>query len=51
VAESPPSFTRVSAGSLARSPVAMRSSMTTFASGRKCTGCTAVISPVASSRK
>ncbi len=51
VAEAPPSLIRVSSGRLARSPVAMRSSMTTVASGRKCTGCTPVIRPVLSSRK
>ena len=51
VAEAPPSLIRVSNGSLPRSPVAMRSSITTFAFGRKCTGCTPVIRPVALSRK
>ena len=51
VAEAPPSFILVSGGNSLRSPVAMRSSITTFASGRKCTGCTAVIRPVALSRK
>jgi hypothetical protein len=51
VAEAPPSLIRVSSGRLARSPVAMRSSMTTVVSGRKCTGCTPVIRPVVSSRK
>jgi len=51
VADAPPSLIRVSNGSLARSPVAMRSSITTFAFGRKCTGCTLVIRPVALSRK
>ena len=45
------SFIRVSGGSSLKAPVAMRSSITTFASGRKCTGCTPVIRPVALSRK
>ena len=51
VAEAPPSLIRVSKGSLPRSPVAIRSSITSFAFGRKCTGCTPVIRPVALSRK
>jgi hypothetical protein len=38
VDDAPPSLVRVSGGQLARSPVATRSSMTTSASGRKCTG-------------
>ena len=38
-------------GSAARLPVSVRGSRVTVASGRKCTGCTPVISPVASSRK
>jgi hypothetical protein len=51
VAEAPPSLIRVPKGSLPRSPVAIRSSITSFAFGRKCTGCTPVIRPVALSRK
>jgi len=51
VAEAPPSLIRVWTGSFSRLPVAMRSSITTFASGRKCTGWTPVIKPVALSRK
>ena len=51
VVAAPPSFVRVSGGRFARLPVAMRSSMTTFPFGSKCTGCTPVIKPVALSRK
>ena len=51
VDEPPVSRIRVSGGKLARSPVVIRSSTTTSAFGRKCTGCTAVINPVALSRK